>query len=504
MSLTASLVKTRQEIRRHAVDYGLDFIEVIFEMVDYDRMNEVAAYGGFPTRYPHWRFGMEYERLNKSYAYGLHKIYEMVINNDPCYAYLLESNAVVDQKLVMAHVYGHSDYFKNNVWYSRTNRKMMDEMANHAARIRRFMDKHRVEPVEEFIDVCLSIEGLIDPHSPFIVREKPDSRGGGEGEKEEPRVRRLRSKDYMSDYINPPEFLEAQRRQIEEERTRARQHPEEPVRDVLKFLLESAPLESWQHEVLSLIREEAYYFAPQAMTKIMNEGWATYWHSRIMTEKALTDAEVIDYADHHSGTVASHPGRLNPYKLGLELFKDIEDRWNRGKFGKQYDECDDLREKAEWDTKLGQGREKLFEVRRIHNDVTFIDAFLTQEFAERHKLFAFQYNKKTNQYQISSRQFREIKQQLLFSLTNHGQPFVYVVDSNHSNRGELFLVHRHEGIDLRQDWAHETLRNLNKIWSRPVHIQSVVDGRSKILSFDGTDHTESETAERPPAHPAAH
>src|SRR5262245_63026076 len=91
----------------------------------------VASYGGFPNRYPHWKFVMEFERLNKSYAYGLHKIYEMVINNDPCYAYLLECNHLVDQKIVMAHVYGHCDFFKNNIWFSRTNRKMMDTMANH-------------------------------------------------------------------------------------------------------------------------------------------------------------------------------------------------------------------------------------------------------------------------------------------------------------------------------------------------------------------------------------
>ncbi len=106
--------------------YGLDFFPTIFEVVDYDELNDVAAYGGFPTRYPHWRFGMEYEQLAKGYTYGLQKIYELVINNNPCYAYLMRSNALTDQKLVMAHVYGHCDFFKNNDWFSHTNRKMMD------------------------------------------------------------------------------------------------------------------------------------------------------------------------------------------------------------------------------------------------------------------------------------------------------------------------------------------------------------------------------------------
>jgi stage V sporulation protein R len=501
MSLSSDLEKVRREIRQHAVDYGLDFFEVLFEMLDYDKMNEVAAYGGYPTRYPHWRFGMEYERLSKSYTYGLHKIYEMVINNDPCYAYLMESNAYVDQKIVMSHVYGHSDFFKSNIWFSQTNRKMVDEMANHATRIRRFMEKYSIEAVEDFIDVCLSIEGLIDPHSVFIVRERSLPEAGAEDEP--PSAKRLRSKDYMTDYINPPEFLEAQKQKIEEERTRARRFPEDPVRDVVKFLVENAPLEPWQREVLSIIREEAYYFAPQAQTKIMNEGWATFWHSRIMTEKALTDSEVIDYADHHSGTVATVPGRLNPYKLGLELYKDIEDRWNRGKFGKEYEDCDDIRAKGAWDKALGQGVEKLFETRRIHNDVTFIDAFLTPEFVIRNKMFTYNYNKKSSQYKITSREFQAIKQQLLFGLTNHGQPFIYVVDANHENRGELFLLHRHEGIDLRLDWARDTLKSIQKIWARPVHLQTEIDGKGRILSFDGTDHSESDTAEVLPAETAA-
>src|SRR5262245_58071351 len=135
--LSPELESLRQQIEGYAKGYGLDYFQVIFEMLDWNEINMVASYGGFPNRYPHWRFGMEYEQLAKSYAYGLSKIYEMVINNDPCYAYLLHSNSTVDQKLVMAHVYGHSDFFKNNVFFNHTNRKMMDEMANHKTKIKR-------------------------------------------------------------------------------------------------------------------------------------------------------------------------------------------------------------------------------------------------------------------------------------------------------------------------------------------------------------------------------
>jgi len=134
-NLSPELQKLANDLLAIASDAGLDCFPTIFEMVDYKQLNEIAAYGGFPTRYPHWRFGMDYEKLSKSYTYGLSIIYEMVINNNPCYAYLLRANNLVDQKTVIAHVYGHCDFFKNNVWFSKTNRKMLDQMANHAATI---------------------------------------------------------------------------------------------------------------------------------------------------------------------------------------------------------------------------------------------------------------------------------------------------------------------------------------------------------------------------------
>ena len=491
-SLPANLAEIRDEIRAIAIDYGLDFFEVIYEMLDFDQMNQVAAYGGFPTRYPHWSFGMEYERLKKSYAYGLHRIYEMVINNDPCYAYLLVSNEPVDQKLVMAHVYAHSDFFKNNLWFAHTNRKMMDEMANHGTRIRRYMDKHGEDEVEDFIDVCLSIEKLIDPHLPGIRRRhRPEPEEENEESSDaQHRPGELPAKEYMEPFINPPAVLaaEAERRRQEKE-TQKRSFPAHPELDVMLFLLEHAPLETWQQDVLAIIREEAYYFLPQKQTKIMNEGFASYWHSKIMTESGvMTDAEVIDYADHHSGTVAMQPGRLNPYKLGLELFRDIEKRWNKGCFGVEYEQCDDMQAKNDWDLELGLGRQKIFEVRRIYNDVGFIDTFLTEDFARRHQLFTFGYNERRGQYEIESREFEKIKKKLLFSLTNSGQPIIRVQNANLDNRGELLLTHQYEGIDLKTDYARDTLENIYKIWSRPVHIDTVIDDSPRRLTFDGRDH----------------
>ncbi len=497
MSLAKELEDIRREIEGYARAFGLDFYEIVFETVSYDEMNMIAAYGGFPTRYPHWKFGMEYERLSKSYSYGLSRIYELVINNDPSYAYLMASNAEVDQKLVMAHVYGHVDFFKNNFAFAHTSRKMMDTMANHGTRIRRLIDRYGVEKVEAFVDRCLSIENLIDRQSPYIKRrelkvEKP------ERDLEIADVPRLKTeREYMQRYINPEEFIAAQKKRLQEERDRQRRFPERPERDVMLFMLEQAPLENWERDVVAMMREEAYYFAPQAQTKIMNEGWASFWHTTIMTQRALKDSEVIDYADRHAGTMGVQPGSINPYKLGLELFRDIEDRWNKGRFGKEWEECDNLAKRRAWDTGAGQGRAKIFEVRRHYNDVTFIDEFLTLDFARDHKLFVYGFNKKSGNWEISDREFKTIKGKLLFQLTNFGQPFVQVVDGNWENRGELLLKHLHEGIDLRQDYMRDTLSNLHAMWTRPVALVTRIEDRMVLVRYDGQDLRETEIETEP-------
>ena len=295
----------------------------------------------------------------------------------------------------------------------------------------------------------------------------------------------------MDEYINPPGVLKARRPGSRRPSSRRpSSFPEQPETDVLLFLIEHAPLKPWQRDVLAIVRDEAYYFAPQGQTKIMNEGWASYWHSTIMTTKTLDPSELIDYADHHSGTMATSPAGSTRTSSASSCFRDIEERWNKGQFGPEYDDCDDLREAADAGTSSsGLGRQKIFEVRRIHNDMTFIDTFLTPDFCRRHKLFSFKYNDQDETYEIESREFKKIKERLLFSLTNFGQPIIRVKDGNYRNRGELYLQHEHFGIDLKLDHAQDTLRHLHRLWTRPVHIETCVDGRTTLFSFDGSDHT---------------
>jgi len=527
------LKELKYQVRDSAVHYGLNISrgddldnEIIFETLFFDEMNRIAAKGGFPNRYPHWKWAMEGEALRKLYSYGLQKIYEMVINNKPYYAYLLDSNSPVDQKLVMAHVMGHIDFFRTNACFRAfSSKNMVDEMANHGMRVSRYISKYGEEKVISFIDTCLSLKNLIDIHS-LTFKRLSNIENTKEKEKEEKYPVKFfddeRRKEYMDDFLNPPEKMEKERQKIETEKEvlkkieLGQKIPEEPEQDIMHFLMEYAPLELWQIDILYIIRAESYYFAPQAQTKIMNEGWAAYWHSKILTSNdkldkyqsrrtlppLLNDSEVVDYADHHSGTMSVNPANINPYKLGIELWRHIEERWNKGKFGKDWNNCLDngsYEDRTNWDKDLGLGREKIFEVRKIYSDVSFIDEFLDEEFIERQKFFIYFYHKERKRYEIASRNPKYIKETLLFNLTNLGQPDIRVIDANYKNRGELYCFHKPVSIDLhkpkvmelRFDHMMTVLQKTYEIWQRPVHLETQFNNTRKMFSWNGEKFSEA-------------
>lgn len=493
--ITGELLKLKERIEGYARDYGLDFYPQVFEVCDYDTINILAAQGGFPNRYPHWRFGMDYDQLSKGYAYGLQKIYEMVINTNPCYAYLLAANNWVDQKIVMAHVYGHNDFFKNNAWFSNTDRRMMDVMANHGTKIRRYMERYGQDAVETFVDRVLSLENLLDINelfeTPELKRGRAQTAKTAESESESTDGF---LKDDRSQALKA--FMRSKARGQKKEKEDDEQTSEDvlaekplrgPSRDILGFLIQHAPLEEWQSDIMACLREEAYYFLPQRITKIMNEGWASYWHSKIMTERALDSSEIVDFADKHAGVMAMGRQNINPYKVGIELMRDIEFRWNTGRFGKEYNDCTDMKEKANWDRKTNLGQAKIFEVRKSHNDISFIDEFLTPDFCNRQQLFTYKFNPRTGRMEIDSRDFQAIKQKLLTQLTNFGQPMIQIEDANYNNRRELLLRHVHGGVDLDMGYATETMRNLFGIWRRPVNLVTVFEEKEVVFHFDGKE-----------------
>jgi len=491
--INGKLLDLQREIQGYADEYGLDYFPQIFEMCDYDTINILAAQGGFPIRYPHWKFGMDYDQLSKGYRFGIQKIYEMVINTNPCYAYLLEVNNWLDQKLVMAHVYGHNDFFKNNKWFSTTNRNMMDVMANHGSKIRRYMEKYGQTKVELFIDRVLSLENLLDGTHLFETNEILVSRG----ETEEKFIEETENGDYVVDDRSSAlkSYMRVEKKKqkdnfqgpSESPAMNAEKNTVKGEKDILRFLINNAPLENWEADIISCLRDEAYYFLPQRITKIMNEGWASYWHSKILTQKALNGSEIIDFATKHAGVMAMSKQNINPYKIGYELFHDIEHRWDTGKFGKEYNECTNMYEKENWNTNAMQGREKIFSIRKSHNDITFIHEFLTPEFCNRQQLFTYKFNPRNQRMEIDTRDFEAIKQKLLTQLTNFGSPVISVEDANYKNRKELLLKHEHYGVDLDMKFAAETMSNLYSIWKRPVSLTTKYEDKVVIFQFDGKE-----------------
>ena len=457
MALSSTLPpRLREEARRIedvARAFGLDFFPVVFEMLDAKDVNAIAAYGGFPVRYPSWRFGMDFERLEKGRTYGLSKIYELVINNDPTYAYLVRTNTDMEQKLVMAHVFGHADFFRHNLWFAPTERDMLNQMANHGTRLARAIDERGADTVETFLDHALSLDNLVDPFLPLAEHLRKKKR------EMEPVSHVERARRSLEAFLDP---RHAPRTPPVEPLSNA---PKLPTFDVLGFLLEKAPLAPWEREVLRMVRSEAYYFMPQRMTKIMNEGWASFWHSRILTSGVLAESEIVDFADCHSGATATAGGQLNPYKLGIELFRHAEE--------KGYD---------------------LFRLRRAHNDASFLDELVDEEFARKNQLFLFGKNARTGRTEVLDRDWREVKEKLLQDLAWGGLPQIELVEDDHEGRGELLLVHRHDGRDLQLAHAGETLKNVARMWKKPVHLLTLEEGQGKKLTCDGASIKASDAA----------
>jgi stage V sporulation protein R len=422
-------------IERIARAHGLDPRPVVFEMVDARDVNALAAYGGFPVRYPSWRFGMDFERLDKGHQYGLSRIYELVINTDPAWAWLVRTNSDMEQKLVMAHVFGHADFFQHNVWFQPTERDMLDRMADHGTRVRRAIDRHGQDVVESFLDAALSLDNLIDPFLPLREHLRRGGRRPGES-------------------APAGSFEDVRARSLE-----ARHDPgRTPTCDVLSFLERRAALAPWQRELLGIVRSEAYYFVPQRMTKIMNEGWASFWHSRILTGGVLDASEVVDFADCHSGATAAAPGQLNPYKLGIELYRTAERR----------------------------GLD-LFRLRRIHNDASFVDSLLDAAFVEENALFLFGPNPRTGRSEVLERGAEAVRARLLQDLSWGGLPRIELVDADHKGRGELLLLHHHDGRDLELGAATETLRGLARLWGAAAHLETREEGQLRVLSSEASE-----------------
>jgi stage V sporulation protein R len=425
-------------------------------------MSEIASYGGFPKRYPHWKWVMEYEQLQRGYEYNQFRIFELVINSNPCVMYVLSSNTLLDNVVVVAHATGHNDFFKNNIFFNNTDTDAISTFGIHADIIKKYIDKLGYEKVTEFIDHVHRIETLIDPAN--LYQEKDYVRNSFDEENEDPiRTKVNINNYYMYPWFNNDKFLE---------------------KDINR-------IKKIEQDIMSMLDNESLYFYPQRITKVINEGFASYIDFVIMTRMGFADLEkhgngITEYSLHKAAVLGGKYS-VNPYKLGFTLLLDIEDRWNKGKFGSEWENCNNLKQKENWNLNLNLGKEKVFEVRKYYNDIELIREFFTEEFCEKNEFF--EWKKYPNgEYKIEDRNYKNIKNKLLQKHLNGGLPDIRLVDNNHMGRNILYLQHLDSEKQLYEKYTKEVLCSLNYFWKNEVILATRTKiGEDIVYICDGTD-----------------
>lgn len=421
-----------EKIEKKVEEYGLDFYPQEFEMIGFNDMIGYESYVGMPSRYPHWSFGKSYEKNKMLYSLNLTGLpYEMVINSDPCLAYLMKDNTVLLQILTMAHVYGHNDFFKNNRLFKQgTKAKYTLEMFNLNSKIiREYIDDPSIgyEKVERILDAAHAIKYQVG--RTIGVKELSDNE-----------IKESIIKDYESNKENRS-FLDSYE---EIKLPNLDKIPLEPVDDIMGFIIEYGSLKEWEKTILSIVKREAEYFLPQIETKIMNEGWASYTHYNILKQLDLPQELYLEFIKRHNDVIAPAIGGLNPYYIGFKMFEDIEKKY---------------------------GKEKIFEVRAIERDSSFLRRYLTQELCE--ELNLFEYNQRTFDTiieEISDEDgWKTIRDTLSYTCGMGGIPYVRIIDLNKNDR-TLTLENVYDGRTLDLSYAKATLQYIQELWGYDVKL----------------------------------
>ncbi|HEU5317513.1 MAG TPA: SpoVR family protein [Chloroflexota bacterium] len=444
---TAQLEHWIERIWEQARAFGLDPYPTHFEIVPATIMYEFGAYG-LPGRFSHWTHGRAFHQMKTMYDYGLSKIYELVINTDPCYAFLMEANSPLENKLVVAHVLAHCDFFRHNAYFRHTNRQMVETASVNAERIRSYEFEHGVRAVERFLDAVLSIEEHVD----VLDAGRPGARavdGDAEDKPSRPRTTAYDDLFELDTRLDPGKGAPAVR-------APRKRFPVEPQRDILGFLQEHTPhLEDWQRDVIAIVRQERLYFVPQMRTKMLNEGWASLWHSRILRELDLPDDEYAEFARLHSSVAAPSRRSLNPYYVGMKLLEHVE----------------------------REEKVPLFEIRKLESDVSFMRNFLNKEAVEELDLYLYEFE--GGEWKVVEKDWEKVRDGIVRSLTTYGIPYIVVEDGDHKRNRELYLKHCFEGDELDLRYAEKTLAQVHAIWDRTVHLETVIEGKPTVLTFDG-------------------
>jgi stage V sporulation protein R len=457
----AQLQYWEERIAEKAAAYGLDTYPQEFEICDHHEMLGYMAYSGMPSHYPHWSYGKSFEKLKTLYDYGVHGLpYEMVINSDPCLAYLMGDNSVCLNVLTIAHVYGHNDFFKNNFTFTSTRAEFtLENFKSHAERVRSYAEDPSIglDKVEAIVDSAHSLS-LQRSRNLAIRKLKPAQQTQAKFEASLPRK-------------DPHRTIHPQQRYVEPD---LRKVPLEPDEDIVLFIRDHNPfLEDWQKDLMTIVDEEARYFIPQIETKIMNEGWASYWHYHIMSSLELPAELRIEFMVHHNQVLQPHRGSLNPYHLGFAAWKHI------------YESVEGPEPPDH--TRATAGRDALFHARECERDRSFLRRFLDEKLIR--KLGLFEYGSKKGEFVVTEvaddAGWEKIRDSLVASVGMGGIPVIKIEDADFEGTRTLLLKHYFDGRELDMENTEKTLAHAYKLWGRSVALETVVAGKETLLVYDG-------------------
>ena len=428
-------VKELQEwddkICEKALSYGLDWFPISYEICDYYEMIGHMSYHGMPSHYNHWSFGKTFERTHFMYNMGQSGLpYELIINSNPSIAYLMRENPLYLQILIMAHCVGHSDFFKNNRCFKNTDPShIVSRMRNSKKRLQGYIEDTNVgqEKVENLLDALHAISFQTGRYD--IPRKTRDEIYNSEVA----RYNVLKDEGIKLDYSKLDKRLL------------------KPDYDLLSFLLEYYPdkFKIWELDTIEIIKLESKYFMPQIKTKILNEGWASFWHYKLLHELCLEDGHHIPFVKMHNAVVRPHIGGLNPYHIGFYIFTKLEKKY---------------------------GLDKCFEVREVHDDVSAVRMYLDEEDFRELNLFAYQ-NKKEGDVVISEvsdhDDWKKVRDEMIRSVGINAIPQIYV--DRVENNGTLILKHEYDGRDLDLDNANKVIEHIKSIWKDNVKLYTIIE-----------------------------
>ncbi len=447
------------QIQEKVEYFGLNCFPQEYEICDHNDMLGYMAYSGMPAHYPHWSYGKSFEKLKTMYDYGVSGLpYEMVINSNPCLAYLMRDNTLCLQVMTMAHVMGHNDFFANNFTFSHTHPELtLEKFKAQAVRVRNYIEDPSIglERVESFLDSAHAL--MFNCNRNFAIQKR------GEAEARAQLSLELNTRTDLSD---------------EEISKRLNRTPIEPEDDILLFIRDNQPLlEEWQRDILTIVHYTASYFVPQIETKIINEGWASFWHRTIMNSMDVPNDIMLEFFAHHNRVVAPHPGSLNPYYLGVAI-------WDNILF--QEMGVDPASEKQYIAPSL-DALQTLYSIRESERDTSFIRRFLSEDLMRSMDIFEYEQkgDKQVIKHVSDEQHWQDVKSMLIKNIGVNGMPVIRIMDGDYEGRRTLYLEHEFEGRELRLEEAEKTLEHLQSLWCHEVMLDTTLERKPVRLVHNG-------------------